>query len=95
MRIWSDAVELARRTPPERNRYADFLRALAILVVVFGHWLVSAPRVTDTGLTVTSMLGVAAWTLFFAWLTSRRRAQVQLEHQASGLRQACHARAAQ
>jgi len=67
MQIWSRALELARLTPPARNRYADFLRALAILVVVFGHWLASAPQVTDTGLTVTSMLGVATWTHPLTW----------------------------
>jgi fucose 4-O-acetylase-like acetyltransferase len=67
MKIWSDAVELARHTPPGRNRYVDFLRALAILVVVFGHWLVSAPQLTGSGLAVTSMLGVAAWTHPLTW----------------------------
>jgi peptidoglycan/LPS O-acetylase OafA/YrhL len=32
--------ELAARTPPDRDRYVDFLRGLSILVVVIGHWLV-------------------------------------------------------
>jgi len=67
MGIWSSALDLARRTPPGRNRYADFLRAAAILVVVFGHWLASAPQVTDDGLTVTSLLGIARWTHPLTW----------------------------
>ncbi|MGW7053196.1 acyltransferase family protein [Streptomyces sp. NPDC054887] len=44
--------ELARRidtaTPPGRDRAVDALRALAILGVVLGHWLVTA-LVSDTG----------------------------------------------
>lgn len=43
---------LARRidaaTPPDRDRAVDALRALAILGVVLGHWLVTA-LVSDTG----------------------------------------------
>jgi hypothetical protein len=31
--------DLADRTPASRDRYMDFLRALSILVVVVGHWL--------------------------------------------------------
>ncbi|MGH2791173.1 MAG: acyltransferase family protein [Actinomycetota bacterium] len=32
-------LDLADRTPASRERYVDFLRALSIIVVVFGHWL--------------------------------------------------------
>ena len=32
-------LKLADQTPPTRERYVDFLRALSILVVVLGHWL--------------------------------------------------------
>ena len=67
MGIWSSAVDMARRTPPGRNRYADFLRAVAILVVVFGHWLASAPQVTDDGLAIVRLLGVATWTHPLTW----------------------------
>ena len=67
MGIWSSALDLARRTPPGRNRYADFLRAAAILVVVFGHWLASAPQLTDDGLTVVRILGIAPWTHPLTW----------------------------
>ena len=41
MSIWSQARELAEKTPEERNRYVDFLRAVSILMVVTGHWLVA------------------------------------------------------
>jgi peptidoglycan/LPS O-acetylase OafA/YrhL len=67
MGIWSSALDLARRTPTARNRYADFLRAAAILVVVFGHWLASAPQVTDDGLTIVRILGIAPWTHPLTW----------------------------
>jgi hypothetical protein len=67
MGMWSSALDLARRTPPARNRYADLLRAAAILVVVFGHWLASAPQVTDDGLTVVRILGIAPWTHPLTW----------------------------
>ena len=33
--------DLAEATPSTRDRYVDFLRALSIAVVVFGHWLVA------------------------------------------------------
>ena len=32
---------MAAKTPPERNRYVDFLRAISIAVVVLGHWLMA------------------------------------------------------
>ena len=41
MRIWTQASELAAQTPPERNRYVDFLRSVSILVVIIGHWLIA------------------------------------------------------
>ncbi|MBE0486392.1 acyltransferase [Marinobacter sp.] len=33
-----------KQTPPERNLYLDALRAGALLVVVFGHWIATLPR---------------------------------------------------
>jgi peptidoglycan/LPS O-acetylase OafA/YrhL len=35
------AADLAAATPPDRNRYVDFIRVLAICVVVCGHWFLS------------------------------------------------------
>lgn len=42
MSIWSQAQAMAAKTPDERNRYVDFLRAVSILMVVTGHWLIVA-----------------------------------------------------
>ncbi len=41
MLIWDRARQLAAQTPPQRNRYVDFLRAFSILVVIVGHWLMT------------------------------------------------------
>lgn len=41
MNIWSQAKELAESTPDSRNRYVDFLRAMSILFVISGHWLIT------------------------------------------------------
>jgi hypothetical protein len=47
MAAWSRIAELADRTPPSRNRYVDFLRAMSMLVVIVGHWLAAAPYSTQ------------------------------------------------
>lgn len=67
MRIWKQALDLARRTPAGRNRYVDFLRALAIGVVVVGHWLAAAPFVAGARLEIVRMLGVAPWLHGLTW----------------------------
>jgi hypothetical protein len=41
MQIWLRAKSLAAQTPPERNRYVDFLRAVSIMVVIAGHWMIA------------------------------------------------------
>src|SRR5215475_12930787 len=67
MAVWSRAAELADRTPPSRNRYVDFLRAISMLVVTFGHWLTGAPYFDATStLRIYHILTVAPW---IAWLT--------------------------
>ncbi len=45
--LWSQASEIAEKTPASRNRYVDFLRAASILVVILGHWLMAAPYLRD------------------------------------------------
>jgi peptidoglycan/LPS O-acetylase OafA/YrhL len=67
MSLLTHARELARRTPAERNRYVDLLRAAAILVVVFGHWLSAAPYVVGGRLEIASMLGIASWSHLLTW----------------------------
>ena len=54
---WARAKELAARTPETRNRYADFLRAASITVVVIGHWLIAAARVENGQLKLGTCCG--------------------------------------
>lgn len=69
MRAWTRAAELAAKTPPTRNRAADFLRAAAILAVVLGHWTAAAPYEDAAGrLTPTHILAVADWTHWLTWV---------------------------
>jgi hypothetical protein len=69
MGAWSRARELADRTPPSRNRYVDFLRAMSMLVVIVGHWLAAAPYfdATDT-LTTSHILTAVPWTAWLTWI---------------------------
>jgi len=48
LQMWSKARELAVMTPPERNRWVDFLRAISIMAVVFGHQRKNTSRENDT-----------------------------------------------
>jgi len=69
MATWSRAAELADRTPPSRNRYVDFLRAMSMLVVTVGHWLAAAPHFDATGTLATShILTVSPWTAWLTWI---------------------------
>jgi hypothetical protein len=74
---WERARELAERTPEARNRYADFLRALSILAVVSGHWLIAA-QVVPIFFMVGGYSNAASWSAalrkqqsFSDWLTAR------------------------
>ncbi|NLU77683.1 acyltransferase [Micromonospora sp. HNM0581] len=42
-------ARLAARTPPDRERYLDLLRALAIVLVVLGHWTIAVVEYDETG----------------------------------------------
>jgi fucose 4-O-acetylase-like acetyltransferase len=59
---------VAARTPESRNRYVDFLRAVSILMVISGHWLVAAPYLVDGELTLSSMLAFQRWTQLLSWV---------------------------
>jgi len=65
--IWAQAAYLAAKTPESRNRYVDFLRAVSICAVVFGHWLMAAPYVSDGAINITSMLEHQEWTRWMTW----------------------------
>lgn len=57
------AVEL---TPPERNRAVDTWRVIALLIVVFGHWLAASVWVTDGDVNVMNTL---EWIPYAGWAT--------------------------
>jgi hypothetical protein len=63
---WTRALDAAAQTPPSRNRYVDFLRAVSIGAVVLGHWIIAAPWIDDGQLRLDHMLAVQPWT---QWLT--------------------------
>jgi Acyltransferase family len=58
---------MAAKAPPERNRYVDFLRALSIMAVVSGHWLVAAPYMQDGAVVGGHLLGIIPWTQWLTW----------------------------
>ena len=57
---------MAAQTPDERNRYVDFLRALSILFVVVGHWLIATVYVADGQIHLGHLLEAKPE---FHWLT--------------------------
>lgn len=59
---------LAARTPPTRRRFIDFLRAVSIVAVVLGHWLVTVIDYDDHGeLTGRSALPELPWAHPLTW----------------------------
>lgn len=71
MSQWSPAFlaqvrRAARETPARRERYVDFLRALAILLVVLGHWL-AAVIVSANGMTGGNALAHLSWAHPLTW----------------------------
>ncbi len=65
--LWPRAQALADKAPPSRNRVVDFLRALSILAVVIGHWLVAAPSIRDGVVEGGHLLGILPWTQWLTW----------------------------
>ena len=68
MGIWSQAAALATQTPDDRNRYVDFLRALSILFVISGHWLIATAYYDNGTLVPGDMLAIEPWTRWLTWL---------------------------
>ena len=68
MKIWSQAGELAAKTPAERNRYVDFLRFISILVVIVGHWLIATAYYSDGKLVPGHLLESSEQTQWLTWL---------------------------
>jgi len=52
----SRARDLAAATPDTRNRYIDLLRAVSIVVVVLGHWLMAVLGFSDGKFTGSNLL---------------------------------------
>ena len=66
--MWNKARELAEMAPPERNRWVDFLRAISILAVVFGHWLMAGLYLDESGeLQRGDLLSVSSWAHWLTW----------------------------
>ena len=68
IRAWQQAVLLAEKTPENRNRYVDFLRAASIIVVICGHWLVVAPYLNGEELLLSDILSISPWTQWLTWI---------------------------
>ncbi len=66
--LWERAGRVAAEAPSSRDRYVDALRALSILAVVLGHWLVAAPYVTGDGVRAGHLLQVSPWSQWLTWL---------------------------
>ncbi|MEV8636131.1 acyltransferase [Streptosporangium sp. NPDC051023] len=58
---------LAERTPPQRERYVDLLRAVAITAVVVGHWLAIYVTHDNGGFHGGSVLQILPWTRALTW----------------------------
>ncbi|WP_127931295.1 acyltransferase family protein [Nonomuraea polychroma] len=69
MRVLQEMRRLAERTPPERERHVDLLRAIAITAVVVGHWLaVHVQAVPWGGVQAGNVLEIVPWTRPLTWL---------------------------
>ena len=68
MSIWSQALDMAAKTPEERNRYVDFLRAVSILMVVTGHWLIVALYYKDGAFIPGDLLELRPNTQWLTWV---------------------------
>ena len=68
MAIWQQVKRLAAETPQERNRYVDLLRAVSILIVIVGHWLIATSYYVDGELTNGHLLKSHPQTQWLTWI---------------------------
>ncbi len=68
MQIWSQASQMAAKTPDERNRYVDFLRSASILVVIIGHWLIATAWVVNGEMDAGHLLADRPQLHWLTWL---------------------------
>lgn len=65
------AQEVSRRTPADRDRLIDLVRAVSILVVVLGHWVMAAVVLAPdapAGLRVGNVLAEVTWLQPATWV---------------------------
>jgi fucose 4-O-acetylase-like acetyltransferase len=60
--------ELAAATPATRDRYVDFLRAVSITAVVFGHWFIGVIHRENGLVYLTSAVGLSSGLWLGTWL---------------------------
>ena len=60
--------KLSDNTSKARDRYVDFLRALSISVVVFGHWLSALVYYNNGRLVVHNVVGVVSGLWVTTWI---------------------------
>ena len=58
---------IAAETPPRRNRIIDFWRAVAICIVVLGHWLAASIWLRPDG--EIALMNSLQWIPYAAWVT--------------------------
>jgi hypothetical protein len=66
--MWARASRLASQTPASRNRYVDLLRAISILAVVLGHWIMAAPHFVAGAPALSHLLDVLPWSRWLTWI---------------------------
>ncbi|MEO0569340.1 MAG: acyltransferase [Pseudomonadota bacterium] len=58
----------AERTPESRNRAVDLYRAIAIIFVILGHWLLVAAYMNNGQVELVILLAEQPWTHYATWL---------------------------
>ncbi|MBT8115233.1 MAG: acyltransferase, partial [Arenicella sp.] len=66
--FWARAERLAQKTPADRNRYVDLLRALSITAVVLGHWILAAPYFAAGSPHMEHLLDIQPWSQWLTWI---------------------------
>jgi hypothetical protein len=66
--MWAQATRLAAETPEARNRYVDLLRAVSILAVVLGHWIMASPYLSEGAARLAHLLDVLPWSRWLTWV---------------------------
>ena len=66
--LFAAARWAAERTPESRNRAVDLYRAIAIMFVILGHWLLVAGVMRGGELQFVILLAEQRWTHYATWL---------------------------